>query len=151
MKRLLTVLAIAVLGLWIQSCEIVVDPPETGFFVAKTWRLVKVRNGQINECVQGLEKYRLILNDSTNRFVEISKELENCSPNLNDVRIPIDSGAWQLNSTGSEIILNREIAGKQERWTIIELELRKMRLERVLEADKVGSYSLTYFLEAVPQ
>jgi hypothetical protein len=70
------------------------------------------------------------------------------------VKCPEVNGSWQLNSTATELILtpgNCTDPDSVERWTIIAVELRRLRLERKRSEDKRGTLNITYFLEAVPQ
>ena len=143
MRKGYTILPLIILVLMIGSCEITLAHPAPEFFLIKTWRLVKVKEGEITERTNNLEKFRMTFyEDGALDYTEENGE--------------VFEGDWSLNSSGS--VINTNLTSKdnvgvviEERWTIIELGLRRLRLVRELGDNKDGKYTRTYFLEAVPQ
>lgn len=132
------------------NCEITLDPPDTDFFLTKTWRIADLKNGEISETEPGQENYRLTL-------------VEDGSLKLVDFDEQEYDGSWRLNSTNSvlETIYfdypdpnspdKIKIPEVLFRWTLIEISVRNFRANQELSLGKPGKYTRTYFFEAVPQ
>ena len=147
-QRNISSLIVGLIVILQSGCEITLDPPETEFFLTRTWKLSAVKNGEISETVPGIENFRVtVVEDGTLKLIDFDGSEYD--------------GEWQLNSTNSVIETRyfnypdpdtgTVVAEKVYRWTIISIELRSLRLNQELGDNKSGKYTRTYFFEAVPQ
>ena len=136
MKRLIKYLAFIIL-IPMGSCQLTTDAeaPDEEFFLSREWRIQKVIVNGSEVTDVDLSQYLLRLNSDGTFF---RRGIEG-----ND-----ENGNWGLNSNVTQMIL---FVGEinEERYFIIDLQIRTLELQLIQDSDKTGSLEIRYILEAI--
>ena len=134
MKYIKIVLFILI-GTGLVSCNSETPLPDENYFLSKTWKMVEVLvNGEQQQYIN-LNNYRLILNSDQN-FTRINFDGNE------------SAGTREQISGGNQLIL---FAGafQEERYLIIDLQVRRMELQLTQNNRKFGDLEFRFILETV--
>ncbi len=128
-------LAILMIAAAISGCEVdsSVEPPEKEFFISKDWKIKGVQVNGAEVTNTDLSLYRLSLNEDFT-FTRIGIEGAE------------ESGSWNLNASKTQLFLFVGQAN-EERYFIIDLQVRKLVLQIIQDDNKIGTLEIKYELE----
>jgi len=118
------------------SCDPLPEEDQIRFFLSNEWRLVDIKSNGVSEENVDFSRYKLTLNSDQTMV-------------LIDFDGTIRKGEWKLANGDTELILF-DGETDQQRYLIVDLQIRRMELQTVLESYKTGSTEFRFLFEPVP-